>query len=97
MQKAILGKKIVKVSPAYTSQKDCRGGAVGTRAGRRYYCVDNVQLDADVNASVNIGNSLKDSRHPISYPERVTYIGRLLSTNQSNLFDESQTVQTTIL
>ena len=81
---SIRGKRVVKVSPAYTSQKDCRGRAIGVRAGRRYYCVDNVQLDADVNASVNIGNSLKDSKHPISYPEKVTYIGRLLSTNQSS-------------
>ena len=81
---SICGKRMVKVSPAYTSQKDCRGRAVGTRAGRRYYCCDGIQLDADVNASVNIGNSLKDSKHPISYPERVTYIGRLLSTSRMN-------------
>ena len=82
---SICGKRMVKVSPAYTSQKDCRGKAIGARAGRRYYCYDGVQLDADVNASVNIGNSLKDSKHPISYPEKVTYIGRLLSVNHSSL------------
>ena len=92
---SILGKKVVKVSAAYTSLKDCRGCSIGVREGRRYYCSDGLQFDADVNASVNIGNAI--SELPISYPEKVTYIGRLLSTSQSNLFDESQSVQTTVL
>jgi IS605 OrfB family transposase len=85
---SILGKKIVKVSPEYTSVKDCRGKTVGIRQGRRYYCVDGVQFDADINASVNIANKyLGKSEHPISYPSRTTYMGRLLSTNQSSFVD----------
>ena len=89
---SVCGKRTVYVSAAYTSQKDCRGCTIGVREGRRYYCVDGLQFDADVNASVNIANAI--SELPISYPEKVTYIGRLLPTNQSNLFDESQSVQT---
>jgi IS605 OrfB family transposase len=92
---SVCGKRTVYVSAAYTSQKDCRGCAVGVREGRRYYCNDGLQFDADVNATVNIANTI--SELPISYPEKVTYIGRLLSTSRSNLFDESQTVQTTVL
>lgn len=78
-----LGKMVATVDPAYTSQDDCRGLDRGKRQGRRYYGVDGVQLDADINASVNIANrflwnnKILVKKHPVSYPEMRTYAGRL--------------------
>ena len=78
-----LGKMVVTVSPAYTSQDDCRGLDRGKRQGRRYYGVDGKQLDADINAAVNIANrflwnnKILVEKHPVSYPEMRTYAGRL--------------------
>jgi len=78
-----LGKMVATVDPAYTSQNDCRGLDRGKRQGRRYYGVDGVQLDADINASVNIANrflwnnKILAEKHPVSYPEMRTYAGRL--------------------
>lgn len=63
--KALLsGKKVVTVSPVDTSRinsRSCRKD--GTRKGCRYYCPDGMVLDADWNASVNIG---RRSKHPTS-------------------------------
>jgi IS605 OrfB family transposase len=52
----LLGKRVATVSPFMTSQQDCRGLKNGRRVGCRYYAVDGRQLDADVNAGVNIRN-----------------------------------------
>jgi len=51
----LYGKKVESVSPTYTSQTDSRTGKRdGERRGCRYVCTDNVVLDADWNAAVNI-------------------------------------------
>lgn len=74
-----LGKMVATVDPAYTSQDDCRGLDRGKRQERRYYGVDGVQLDADINAAVNIANrflwnnKILVEKHPVSYPEMCTY------------------------
>ena len=74
-----LGKMVATVDPAYTSQDDCRSLDRGKRQGRRYYGIDGVQLDADINASVNIANrylwnnKILAEKHPVSYPEMRTY------------------------
>lgn len=60
----LFGKKVVSVSPRYTSQMDSRTGKRdGNRVGCRYYCVDGKVFDADWNASVNIAQR---SKHPLS-------------------------------
>lgn len=60
----LVGKRVVTVSPRYTSQMDYRTGKRdGKRIGCRYYCLDGVVLDADWNASVNIAQR---SKHPLS-------------------------------
>ena len=57
-----LGKRVVTVSPEYTSQEDCRTGErSGVRKGCRYYCSDGRVFDADWNASINIRNRYKHS------------------------------------
>lgn len=76
-----IGKCVATVSPYMTSQNDCRGYDSGTRSGVRYYTIDGLQLDADINASVNIAN--RYLKHPIStYPVDIFFMGRLLSTSQ---------------
>lgn len=50
----ILGKRIVTVKPAFTSQNDWRNIPKGKRQGCRYYASDSVVLDADWNAAMNI-------------------------------------------
>lgn len=47
-------KRVETVNPAYTSQEDSRGLKNGIRRGCRYYAIDGVILDADVNAACNI-------------------------------------------
>ncbi len=42
-----LGKEIVTVSPAFTSQDDCRNIERGVRQGRRYFTSDNKVFDSD--------------------------------------------------
>ena len=60
----LAGKRVVTVSPKYTSQIDCRTDKRdGKRVGCRYYCSDNLVFDADWNASVNIAQR---SKHPLS-------------------------------
>ncbi len=92
-----LGKMVVTVNPEYTSQNDCRGLEQGKRQGRRYYGIDGVQLDADINASVNIANKylfnnqILTSKHPVSYPEMVTYFTGRLPINQPIVISKSQT------
>jgi IS605 OrfB family transposase len=57
---ALLGKEVVCVNPAYTSQDDCvTGRRDGTRQGCRYYAKSGVVYDADVNAAVNIARKTK--------------------------------------
>src|SRR3990167_1173252 len=64
----ILGKRIVTVNPAFTSQRDFRGIPNGKRQGCRYYASDGVVFDADWNAAMNIANLYHHvSQIPVSY------------------------------
>lgn len=85
--KALLaGKRVETVNPANTSQANSRSGKIdGTRKGCRYYCPDGIVLDADWNASINIGHR---SKHPVSSAPPVDgglrpLSGRRQSTRQS--------------
>lgn len=61
----LYGKKVVTVSPQYTSQIDSRTNKRdGQRIGCRYYCLGGMVFDADWNAAVNIGKRYK--QHPLS-------------------------------
>ena len=60
-----LGKRVEIVNPHYTSQLDHRGLDNGKRKGCRYYALDNVVLDADVNAAINIAYRY-NKKHSIS-------------------------------
>jgi len=61
---ALTGKRVVTVSPKWTSQIDSRNGKRdGKRHGCRYYCSDGIVLDADWNAARNIAIR---SKHPTS-------------------------------
>ena len=65
----LCGKQIVKVSPAYTSQDDCRGLSPGKRIGGKYIGIDGRILQADLNAACNIANKAKDAlklNNPVS-------------------------------
>lgn len=60
-----VGKHVVLVSPSYTSQIDSlTGKRKGERKGRRFYTKSGLVLDADLNASRNIGHR---SKLPVSY------------------------------
>lgn len=64
----LVGKQVVKVDAAYTSQEDHRGLKNGQRVKTRYYAVDGKLLDADVNAAINIANRyIKKNKLPISF------------------------------
>ena len=58
---ALVGKRVVCVSPYYTSQIDCLTGELGKRQGCRFY--GKFVYDADVNAAINIA---RRSEHPFS-------------------------------
>ena len=63
-----LGKRVETVNPAYTSKDDYRGIEKGIRKGCRYYASDKVVLDADLNASINIGKRWGDkNKLPVSF------------------------------
>ena len=60
-----MGKHIILVSPAFTSQIDSFSGVKeGERRGCRFYAKSGIVYDADLNASRNIGNR---SKLPVSY------------------------------
>ena len=60
-----IGKHVILVSPAYTSQTDSFSGLrEGIRRGCRFYAKSGVVYDADLNAARNIGNR---SKLPVSY------------------------------
>lgn len=60
-----MGKSVILVSPAYTSQIDSFSSIKeGVRRGCRFYAVSGIVYDADLNASRNIGNR---SKLPVSY------------------------------
>lgn len=60
-----IGKHVVLVSPAYTSQTDSvTGNREGERRGRRFYSTSGLIYDADLNAARNIGQR---SKLPVSY------------------------------
>lgn len=62
---SLLGKRVVTVSPKYTSQIDSlTGKRTGERKGRRYYAKSGLIYDADLNAARNIGQR---SKLPVSY------------------------------
>lgn len=89
-----IGKRVATVSPYMTSQNDCRGLKDGTRSGVRYYTVDGLQLDADINASINIAN--RYLKHlTVTYPARVVYVSRLL-VNKPNETDSLNLVSSFI-
>ena len=63
-----LGKRVETVNPAYTYKDDYRGIKKGIRKGCRYYASDKVVLDADLNASINIGKRWGDkNKLPVSF------------------------------
>lgn len=56
----LLGKTVVEVNPAYTSQTDCiTGKREGIRSGCRFYAKSGLVYDADINASVNLAKLAK--------------------------------------
>lgn len=65
----LIGKQVVKVSSAYTSQDDCRGLKPGQRIGGKYIGVDSKTLHSDINAACNIANRAKTTlklNNPVS-------------------------------
>ena len=77
----LVGKQVVSVSPAFTSQTDSRTNKRdGVRQGCNYVCSDGVVLDADWNAAVNI--ALR-ANHPLSSSE-TPLSGRVQSITQSS-------------
>lgn len=63
-----LGKRVETVNPAYTSKEDYRGIEKGIRKGCRYYCIDKVVFDADLNAAINIGQRWGNkNKLPVSF------------------------------
>ena len=92
----LLGKKVVTVDPAYTSQDDFRGIMRGVRKGCRYYASDGKVLDADWNGSLNIASRYNmrvtsEDKHPVSSGGKsnlgldgcLDLVGRRPSTRQS--------------
>lgn len=84
----LAGKQVVSVSPCFTSQTDSRTSKKeGIRTGCRFYCTDDIVLDADWNAAVNIAQK---SKHPLStsilpIDGNLTFLsGRHLSVCQSS-------------
>ena len=77
----LVGRQVVSVSPAFTSQTDSRTNKRdGNRVGCRYYCSDGTVLDADWNAAVNI--ALR-ANHPLS-SSILPLSGRVQSITQSS-------------
>ena len=65
------GSALALVNPAYTSQVDSRTGLLqGRRRWDRFYCLDGVVLDADVNAACNILARLYDEEITLYMPYR---------------------------
>ncbi len=65
------GSALALVNPAYTSQIDSRTGLLqGRRRWDRFYCLDGVVLDADVNAACNILARLYDEEITLYTPYR---------------------------
>lgn len=61
----LLGKQVVVVNPAHTSQIDSvTGRREGERKGRRFYSKSGLIYDSDINAARNIGQR---SKLPVSY------------------------------
>ena len=80
---ALVGRQVITVSPAFTSQTDSRTNKRdGQRKGCRYYCPDRVVLDADWNAAVNIAlrSKLPTSSTPPIDGGLVPLVGRHQST-----------------
>lgn len=83
----LLGKKVVTVSPSYTSQMDCRTSKCsGKRMGCRYYCDDGIVFDADWNAAINIRNRYKHSTPSVlPLDGKMNLVDRVQSITQSKL------------
>ena len=80
----LVGKRVVTVEPAYTSQLDCRGLPNGKRLGTRYYAADGLVLDADWNASINIANRYRPGTFSLPICGKLNLLGRPSSTDQSS-------------
>jgi len=61
----LVGKQVVMVSPFNTSKDDYRGIKSGDRKGRRYYTVDGLIFDADLQAAITIAT--RYGKPPISF------------------------------
>ena len=73
-----LGKRVETVNPAFTSQNDYRGFENGKRVGCRYYASDGKVFDADLQASINIGNRWgHKNKLPVSFVEPIDGLYRL--------------------
>ena len=80
----LLGKQVVVVNPAFTSQIDSiTGQHEGERKGRRFYSKSGLIYDADLNASRNIGQR---SKLPVSYGNILDGQGVVTRPNVGNTF-----------
>jgi IS605 OrfB family transposase len=80
----LLGKSVVVVNPAFTSQIDSiTGKKEGERKGRRFYSKSGLIYDADINAARNIGQR---SKLPVSYGNILDGQGVVTRPNVGNTF-----------
>lgn len=78
-----LGTTVETVSPFMTSQTDCRTGQTnGKRIGCRFYCSDNIVLDADWNAAINIVNRKHPTSFNIPKDGTLNFVSRLMLLSQ---------------
>lgn len=80
-----LGKKVITVNPAFTSQRDSRNLKDGKRMGCRYIGIDGKILDADINAANNI---LIKFKFPYSSSSNRLSLGQAI-VNEPNIFKSS--------
>lgn len=77
------GKRVVTVSPSYTSQIDCMTGKRdGQRKGCRYYSSNGIVYDADWNAAINIRNRKHSSSFNIPVDGGLNFEDRSSSTDR---------------
>ena len=78
-----VGKRVVSVSPSYTSQIDSMTGKRdGQRKGCRYYSSSGVIYDADWNAAINIRNRKHSTSSRVPLDGTLNLVDRLMSTSQ---------------
>lgn len=77
------GKRVVTVSPSYTSQIDCMTGKRdGQRKGCRYYSSNGLVYDADWNAAINIRNRKHSTSSRVPLDGTLDLVDRLQSISQ---------------